>query len=319
MHRLHVLHYNKEQGDIRQRYPFSIYFKSRMKTATTIEEQLVLLEQRGMRIPDREKAREILLDIGYYRLGFYWFPYEKGFPSKKDRKHEFKPDTSFDKVIALYYFDHDLRGILSPYLYRIEVNLRTFLIYTASNLYKDNPTWFADRRVVSGTFIDYLSSCYATIRKNEAVKHHHQKYRNDIYAPAWKTLEYMTFGDILYLIANLKNEQLRRQISAHYHIRNIKVFESYMNTVRLLRNLCAHGHNIYDLNLQKSIKAGPVSAIEGERHHNLTGCLLVTSYMLRTISVNRADEMKRRLEERLSWPEVDKIREIISDIEIDLL
>lgn len=129
----------------------------------------------------------------------------------------------------------------------------------------------------------------------------------------------MTFGDIIYLIGNLKDGQLRQKISGHYHIRNIKVFESYMNTIRLLRNLCAHGHDIYDLNLQKSIKAGPVPALEGKRHHNLTGCLLVTSYILRTISVNCADEMKRRLEERLSWSEVDKIREVISDIEINLL
>ena len=290
-----------------------------MKTATTIEEQLALLKDRGMFVPDEEKAKEILMDIGYYRLGFYWFPYEASFPSKRDRDHRFKPGTSFDKVIALYYFDHDLRGILSPYLYRIEVNLRTFLIYTASNLYRNNPTWFADHRMVSGAFIDYLPGCYATIRKNEAVKHHHQKYPDDKYAPAWKALEYMTFGDILYLIANLKDNHLRQLIAAHYQIRNLHVFESYMNTIRLMRNLCAHGHNIYDLKLQKSIKAGPITAIEGDRHHNLTGCLLVISYVLRTISANRADEMKARLEERFSWPEMELIKDIVGNIEIALL
>lgn len=290
-----------------------------MKTATTIDEQLALLKQRGMQIPDEEKAREILLDIGYYRLGFYWFPYEKSFPSKKDRDHLFKPGTSFDKVIALYYFDHDFRGILSPYLYRIEVNLRTFLIYTASNLYKNNPTWFADNRVVSNKFIEYLPSCYSTILKNEAIKHHHQKYRNDIYAPAWKTLEYMTFGDILYLVANLKSEHLKQEIAGHYGLRNVKVFESYMNTIRLMRNLCAHGHNIYDLKLQKSIKAGPISVMEGARHHNLTGALLVISHVLKTISSNRADEMKERLLKLMSGPETDKIRDIIGNIETDLL
>ena len=41
-----------------------------IKFATTIDQQLDLLEQRGLRINDREKAKEILLDIGYYRLGF---------------------------------------------------------------------------------------------------------------------------------------------------------------------------------------------------------------------------------------------------------
>ena len=42
-----------------------------MKTATSIEEQIQLLEERGMIFNDKEKAKEILLDIGYYRLGFY--------------------------------------------------------------------------------------------------------------------------------------------------------------------------------------------------------------------------------------------------------
>ena len=40
------------------------------KSATTIEQQLDLLKSRGLSIFDIEKAKEILLDIGYYRLGF---------------------------------------------------------------------------------------------------------------------------------------------------------------------------------------------------------------------------------------------------------
>lgn len=38
-----------------------------------------------MEFPNEEKAKEILLDIGYYRLGFYWFPYERTYPAKNDR------------------------------------------------------------------------------------------------------------------------------------------------------------------------------------------------------------------------------------------
>lgn len=39
-----------------------------MKSATTIDEQLKLLKSRGLIIKDENKVREILLDIGYYRL-----------------------------------------------------------------------------------------------------------------------------------------------------------------------------------------------------------------------------------------------------------
>ena len=47
------------------------------KKATNIDEQIALLRSRGMSIDDEGKSKEILLDIGYYRLGFYCFPFEK--------------------------------------------------------------------------------------------------------------------------------------------------------------------------------------------------------------------------------------------------
>ena len=40
------------------------------KRATTVDEQIEILESRGLHIGDKDKAKEILQDIGYYRLGF---------------------------------------------------------------------------------------------------------------------------------------------------------------------------------------------------------------------------------------------------------
>lgn len=47
-----------------------------MKKAYTIEQQIARLKSNGMTFDNEEKAKEILLDVGYYRLGFYSFPYE---------------------------------------------------------------------------------------------------------------------------------------------------------------------------------------------------------------------------------------------------
>ena len=44
---------------------FFIY--KNMKIATTIEEQITRLKDRGMSIGDEKRASEILLDVGYYR------------------------------------------------------------------------------------------------------------------------------------------------------------------------------------------------------------------------------------------------------------
>lgn len=60
------------------------------KEAINIDEQISLLRQRGMIIDNEDKAKEVLSDVGYYRLGFYWFPFERSYPCKVRRTHEFR-------------------------------------------------------------------------------------------------------------------------------------------------------------------------------------------------------------------------------------
>lgn len=112
------------------------------KKATTVDEQIEKLKSRGMTITDENKAKEVLLDVGYYRLGYYWFPFEKTYPRKENRSHEFKNGTCFEYALKLYYFDFDLRNIFLRYISRIEINFRTRVIYLVSNKYKDNPYWY---------------------------------------------------------------------------------------------------------------------------------------------------------------------------------
>lgn len=274
-----------------------------MKIATTLDEQINRLQERGMTISNCEKAREILLDIGYYRLGFYWFNFEKSYPEKINRTHYFIAGTRFEQVVDLYYFDQDLRNTLAPYLYRIEINFRTFLIYTVSNFYRHDPTWFSNPEYIEPSFSEHLRLCYNTIKKNDVIRLHHKKYKC-AYAPAWKTIEYMTFGDLLKLFSCLKNQKLKQEISLHYDIHNPQVFFNFMNTIRVIRNLCAHGHNLYDLKLQKSIKTGPLQNMSEEMHHNLSGGLKVISYILHRISANREQELHDRIADLLHQPQV---------------
>lgn len=285
-----------------------------MKTATTLDEQIAKLKGRGMIIPDEEKAKEILLDIGYYRLGFYWFPFEKGYPSKRKRQHVFKQGANFDDAVSLYYFDWDLRNILAPFLHRIEICFRTAVIYIVSNHYKHNPTWFVDSKIVENKFITDFPGFYKDIRKNDAIKHHHQKYPNDIYAPAWKTLEYMTFGNMLYLFQNLKNERLRQQIADRFNISNLDAFESQMKTVRVIRNICAHGHNLYDIHFPQSIKVGELKGLDNKQRNNISGGIIVMESILRAISENRRQEFISKINSLLADSQFATIKSVISHI-----
>lgn len=282
-----------------------------IKQATTIDEQIKLLKSRGMAVPDEDKAKEILMDIGFYRLEFYAFPFEKSFPSLTNRSHEYKPDSSFTDVVELYYFDYDLRKILTYYLNRIEINLRTYITYTISNHYKKSPTWFVDPSIMYPSYIaDFEHKVYKTIRENPVIKRHHSRYK-DLYAPAWKTMEFMTLGNICSLFNSLKDNNLKKQIARHYK-RGLGIFLNYLETIRVIRNTCAHGGCIYNISLAKSIKSSPQVPISGDERHNIRGVIRVISFMIGIISENRKNDLHREITALLDYPRNRFTNDIIS-------
>lgn len=267
------------------------------RIATTLDEQIALLQSRGMIIDDIEKAKEVLLDVGYYRLGFYWFPFEKTYPRKQNRTHEFKASTHFEDAVRLYYFDYKLRSILLFYITRIEINLRNFITYTLSNCHGNNPWWFADKRCVDDKFISsFDQSVYnASFKLNSVIRLHHRHYPNDQYAPAWKTTEYMTFGSVINLYKALTDRQQKIKIARHYGIRYIEILENYLEVVRELRNYCAHGNVLYDFVPFKYIRRGPANINLVADYRNLKGSIEVVSYLLRHVSANRDEDMREEI------------------------
>lgn len=252
-----------------------------------------------MNIADEKKAEEILMDIGFYRIGFYAFPFEKTFPKLENRTHEYKDNTSFEDVVDLYYFDYDLRKILTNYLSRIEVNLRTHITYTVSNFHNNSPTWFVDPNIMRPQYIsEFEDKVYNDIKKNPIIKRHHNKYINDIYAPAWKTIEFMTFGNLCALFSNLKNTELQRKIAQHYNC-GLGVFFSYLKTLRDIRNSCAHGACIYNMSLDKGIRSSKNVPISGNSRHNIHGIISIIKHMIGMISRNRLNDLKNELSDLL--------------------
>lgn len=262
------------------------------RIATNINDQIKLLRERGMDLDlDEEKIKEVLLDIGYYRLGFYWKHFEK------DRDHNFIYGTKFSSAVKLYYLDVDLRNILLKFINRIEINFCTKVIYYVSNKYKNSPTWFVDPNVVNTEYIKSFNKFYSKnfIENNKAIKLHHQKYLNDKYAPAWKTLEFFTFGNILTLYTSLKDLEIQERISKEYGILNVKKFIGLFKTIVLIRNICAHGGVLYDLSTPYGMPVVPQINYNNNNRHSLDSALKIVDYILGTISENRQMDFKHAL------------------------
>ncbi|MBW7867377.1 MAG: Abi family protein [Brumimicrobium sp.] len=259
------------------------------RIATTVEEQIEILKSRGMELDlNEDKIKEHLLDIGYYRLGFYWFRFINS------RANTFKPNTRFSTIIQLYYLDKDLKSIIMRALNRIEINIRTQLIYQISNYYKNSPTWFVDRNVMKESFIQDFPNFYNIQFKksNKPIKEHHKKHINDIYAPAWKTLEFMTFGSLLAIFRNLKNEALKESIAGHYGLKKSKIYDNYFGVTVFIRNICAHGGVLYDAKTPKSINSGPLNLND---RHSLYAAIRVILFLLEVVSENRKNEIENEI------------------------
>lgn len=196
------------------------------------------------------------------------------------------------------------------YISRIEINFRTTLIYIISNKYNKDPFWYINSQVLKKSFIEskLFQKSLMDVR-NEPVIKQDLKTHHRLNAPAWKAIEYMSFGSVISIYENLLDGGLKHDISVAYGMQSPSQFSSYINTVRRLRNYCAHGKVLYDMALPEAISNGPLGYL-GNQKNKLVGAYKVFCYLLGRISKNRVTEMKAELLkafDRVTYPIVKNI------------
>lgn len=222
------------------------------KPATTIQ----ALRQRGLIINDVNQAEHFLRNISYYRLEGYWWPMQS------DKvNHLFKPNNSFDDVIQLYNFDRELRLLVFDVIERIEIGLRTRLIYHPSH--EAGPWWFEDAANFKNpvTHTDALLSIDRELRhsKDTFIKTHYVRYHKDARRPpAWKTLEVVSFSTLSKLYGNLSSSlKSKDRIASELNTVNHSYLPSWLQSIAQIRNICAHHGRLWNKNLPGAPKLLP--------------------------------------------------------------
>jgi abortive infection bacteriophage resistance protein len=218
------------------------------KEAFTIEEHITQLIERGLIISNIEEAKHYLTNISYYRLAGYWWPMQS---DKID--HKFKQGSTFNDVISLYSFDSELRVLLFDVIEKIEISLRTKLIYHLSHEF--DAWWFQNTTIFQNTtaLIKTLSSIQEEVERSKDIfiKEHNKKYRDDLrFPPAWKTLELTSFGSLSKLYGNLQNSVKSKDIIAQeLGAVNHTYLPSWLESIAQIRNYCAHHSRLWNKNL----------------------------------------------------------------------
>src|SRR5690554_1309996 len=223
------------------------------KEALTIEEQVELLIKRGLKIKNQSLAKKYLANISYYRLGEYWHVMQS------DKiTHIFKPNSKFADVIALYNFDAELRLLLFDVIEKIEISLRTKLIYHLSH--EIDPWWFQNFELFTDSreLVKTLSNLQQELERSKdvTIKSHFKKYKNDKrFPPSWKSLEQTSFGALSKLYGNLKpTVRSKDTIAIELGAVNHTYLPSWLQSISQIRNYCAHHSRLWNRNLPGTVK-----------------------------------------------------------------
>ncbi|MCL4890382.1 Abi family protein [Streptococcus gallolyticus] len=225
-----------------------------MKEAKTIEEHLEILEKRGLIIEKRDRAIETLRNVNYYTLTGYLFPFKKS--------NIYQKGTSMNLAIRLYHFDNEIRNVLTALMVEAEEKLKTRIAYNIAIAHSDDPLIYTDVNYFKNAndHSRFMADFQSNVRNNREVpfvKHHIQKYRSQF--PIWVAVNLFTLGNLKYLYKNIPSRD-RKNISREFNV-SPKTLDSWIDTLRILRNKLAHNMRLYETTFQKTPKL--------EKHHSI--------------------------------------------------
>jgi len=214
------------------------------KPPLSITDQIAKLKGRGLRFNDEPKAAHYLSNISYYRLRAYTYPFQ----DNSDPNNLFIKEISFEEIIELYVFDRRLRLLVFNAIEKIEIALRTKIVYEFS--LTNGSHWHEDANMYRNNYFfnKNINSLYEEVdRSSETfIEHYKQMYSTPAYPPAWMSLEVITMGLLSKLYGNLKKGIEKKKVAKEFGLPNPLILESWMHAFAGLRNICAHHSRLWN-------------------------------------------------------------------------
>jgi len=214
------------------------------KSPLSITDQIDKLKSRGLRFEDESKAAHYLSNISYYRLRAYTY----SFQDNSDPNHKFIKDMSFEDIINLYIFDRRLRILVFNAIEKIEIALRTKIVYEFS--LANGSHWHEDSQMYRNNhfFNKNINSLYEEVDRSSEkfIEHYKNKYATPVYPPAWMSLEVISMGLLSKMYGNLKNGKEKKKVAKEFGLPNPIILESWMHAFAGLRNICAHHSRLWN-------------------------------------------------------------------------
>jgi abortive infection bacteriophage resistance protein len=219
-----------------------------IKPARSIADQIILLKSRGVLFRDEATAIHYLQNISYYRLKGYWWDMQSD-----HALHVFEQDVYFEEVVDRYNFDRHLRLILFDSIERIEIALRTKIIYHLSTVY--GATWYKDTTIFEDQqkHADHLFSLMREFGYSQEIFiKDHKRRHPDADPEAWKIMEIASMGTLSKFFKNLNHQLPEKSVIAKEMGLNLSSeLSSWLEAITYVRNIIAHHSRLWNRNMVK--------------------------------------------------------------------
>lgn len=166
----------------------------------------------------------------------------------------FRADTYFEHIIDRYNFDRHLRLILFDAIERIEVALRTQMVYRLSHHH--GPLWYQDASIFSIPILhaNNLSNLIREFNYSQEIFILDHKRRNPHEDPeAWKIMEIASMGTLSKFYKLLKHNLPAKSAIANGMGLNLhKELSSWLEAITYVRNIVAHHSRLYSRDMVKT-------------------------------------------------------------------
>lgn len=274
------------------------------KPPLSLDEQIALLRSRGMVIAGIQSAKELLFRTNYYRFCGYALHFEifRG----GVRADRFQEGTKFEDVSNLMNFDDELRRLLLRFLGPLEIAFRTAFCYEMS-IGSGDPFWYTKRDYFfdSNEHRAFLDGCRESFSRSDEtfVRAFKAKYSNRL-PPCWMMIELASFGGWSKLYGNLKLKRLRQRVAGRFGVRE-HTFRSWIRSLAVLRNACAHHKRIWNQQLSYSPTIRHTLFEHAANERRVAARILVLSELLKPLKL--ADSISLEMQHLMdAYPIVDR-------------
>lgn len=241
----------------------------------TIDEQVENLKSIGLIVDDEEYAKKILNDISYFRL-------VKAYSlNLKPKNGCYDKQTTFKEIVDLYLFNANFRQIIFPEIEKVEINVRCRVANFFAEQYGVLGYLQAENFADENYHAQFLKDINEEIGRNSKapfVRNFRENYEGGN-LPIYALVEVFSFGTLSKFYKNMLNKD-KKAIAKTFGV-GYTYFESWLESISYVRNICAHYGRIYNAKLSKTPILYKEYTQVGIGNNRIYGVLLCLKHLLK--------------------------------------